>query len=70
MKNLLRADPRNASKYSNQHFTLNDSLLLQERQMQNKFARIQFETDEFIAENEELTKEKQLWAGIALALFY
>lgn len=65
---LSRLDPLNAVSYSKQYIQLNDSLLQEERQARNKFARIRFETDEFIAENKLLTKEKQLWTGIAIGL--
>ena len=63
-----RADPKNAAKYMHDYINLNDSLQLQERAIRNKFARIRYETDEFIAENEVLSKEKQLWTGIAASL--
>lgn len=63
-----RADQKNAAEYTQQYVTLNDSLQIQERQIRDKFARIRFETDEFIAENEVLAREKQLWTGIAASL--
>ncbi len=73
---LSKIDTKNASKYVQQYIALNDSLQKEERQARNKFARIRFETDEFIAENEVLTeqteilsKEKQMWAGIAVGFF-
>ena len=62
---LSRVDPQNAALYANSYITLNDSLQLQERQIRDKFARIQFETDEFIAQNVLLAKQRQLWIGIA-----
>jgi len=63
-----RANPKKATDYLQKYASLNDSIQLQERQIRNKFARIRFETDEFIAENEVLASEKQLWTGIAVAL--
>ncbi|WP_282161794.1 ATP-binding protein [Ulvibacterium marinum] len=65
---MARLEPQNALKYTQRYMTLNDSLMQEERKARNKFARIRFETDEFIAENEVLTREKQLWAGIAVGL--
>lgn len=65
---LGRIDPENSFSYTRAYITLNDSLQQEERRLRNKFARIQFETDEFIAENEVLTKQKQIWAAIAFAL--
>jgi two-component system, NarL family, sensor kinase len=69
---LSQVDAKNASRYAQQYIFLNDSLQREERQMLNRFARIRFETDEFIAQNEQLavekevlSKEKQLWAGLA-----
>jgi len=66
---LSRLDPKNSSSYNQRYISLNDSLQEEERQIRNKFARIRFETDEYIAENEMLESEKQLWAGIAFAVF-
>ncbi|WP_373519121.1 ATP-binding protein, partial [Pricia sp.] len=66
---LTRIDPKNSSAYNQRYIALNDSLQEEERQVRNKFARIRFETDEYIAENEMLESEKQLWAGIAFAIF-
>jgi len=73
---LANLDARNASSYAQEYIVLNDSLQLEERKIRNKFARIRFETDEFIAENIELSEEKellnqqkQMWTGIALGFF-
>ena len=41
---------------------------MQERKIRDKFARIQFETDEFIEENRLLARQRQLWIGIATGL--
>ncbi|MEM9144434.1 MAG: ATP-binding protein, partial [Bacteroidota bacterium] len=66
---LARLDTKNAAGYAQQQVALNDSLVQAERQIRNKFARIRFETDEFIAQNEVLAREKKLWASIAIGLF-
>jgi signal transduction histidine kinase len=73
---LARIDAEKASDYAQHYIALTDSLQLEERKIRNKFARIRFETDEFIAENEELAEEKevlsqqkQMWTGIALGFF-
>lgn len=65
---LPKADPDNAAQYTQTYLALNDSLQNQERQLRDKFARIRFETDEFIAENQLLARQRQLWFGIALAI--
>ncbi|MFS4491509.1 ATP-binding protein [Maribacter sp. 2308TA10-17] len=69
LKVLPSADPKNAVAHANRFIELNDSLQKQERKIREKFGRIQFKTDEFIAENQVLTRENQLWTGIALSLF-
>ncbi len=65
---LSQVDVKNASIYTREYIDLNDSLQLAERKLRDKFARIRFETDEFIAENETLIKEKRLLAGIAIGV--
>ncbi len=66
---LTKIDPANAISYSEAYIKLNDSLQFQERQIRDKFARIRFETDEFIAENELLAKQRQMWIWIAAGVF-
>ncbi|KKM78150.1 hypothetical protein LCGC14_1362900, partial [marine sediment metagenome] len=66
---LTKLDPKNSSVYNQNYITLTDSLQEEERQLRDKFARIRFETDEYIAENEMLASEKQLWTGISVAVF-
>ncbi len=68
IKLLTRFDTKNATKYAKEYMRLNDSLIQEERSIRDKFARIRFETNEFIAENETLAKQKQLWTGIAIGL--
>jgi len=51
---LSRADPSHATAYMSSYTTLNDSLLLEERKVRNKFTRIQFETEDHIAANKDL----------------
>ncbi len=63
-----KVDPANATKHTQDYITLSDRLQHQERKIRNKFARIQFETDEFIAENQLLARQKQLWTGITIVI--
>ncbi len=65
---LVHVDPKNASAYNDKYINLNDSLQQEERRIQDKFARVRFETDTFIAENKALSQQKKLWAGIAIGL--
>ncbi|SEK49227.1 Signal transduction histidine kinase [Maribacter orientalis] len=73
---LAIVEKKNAPNYFQKYIQLDDSLQKEERKIQNKFARIRFETDEFIAENVELetekevlSKQKQIWIGIAVGFF-
>lgn len=73
---LAELEKKEAANYFKKYIKLSDSLQKEERKLQNKFARIRFETDEFIAENVELegekeilSKQKQIWIGIAAGFF-
>jgi signal transduction histidine kinase len=73
---LTKIDAENASEYALEYYDLSNTLQQEERQARNKFARIRFETDEFIAENEVLSEEKeilsrqmQIWAALAAGFF-
>lgn len=48
-------------QYLNEHIQLSDSLLQIERSIRNKFARIEFETDQIIAENEQISRERLMF---------
>ncbi len=65
---LTKLEPEKSAYHNRNYISLNDSLQQEERQVRNKFARIRFETDEFIAENLLLARQKQLWSGIAIAV--
>ena len=66
---LSKLDKHNSSYYTSQYIKLNDSLQKEERTIRNKFARIQFETDEVIYRNERLSRQKQLILLIASSIF-
>lgn len=55
-------------QYLYEHINLNDSLLRSERAIRNKFARIDFETDQIIAEKEQISKERLLFLSISIGL--
>ncbi len=63
---LGRIDPKNATYYTTEYIQLNDSLIHEERTLQNKFTRIRFETDQFIEQNVLLARQRQLWIGVAI----
>ncbi|WP_348739255.1 ATP-binding protein [Tenacibaculum sp. 190524A02b] len=60
LKQLANLDTPNTKKYLDRYITFNDSLISAERRIQNKFARIEFETDEYIEETERLTQQR-IW---------
>ena len=73
LKLLQKANPKNKEFYSQRYITLNDSLQIVELTTRDKFARIEFETDEISAEKDTLNLEKnqvgiQRWfiAGISI----
>ncbi|MBT8272324.1 MAG: tetratricopeptide repeat protein [Bacteroidia bacterium] len=47
--------------YLNEHIKLNDSLLQIERSIRNKFAKIEFETDQIKAENVQISRERLIF---------
>ncbi|MCX2839428.1 sensor histidine kinase [Salinimicrobium sp. MT39] len=55
---LSAIDKKNSSKYYLDYIRLNDSLIRVERAVRNKFERIRFETDEYIARNSELSTQR------------
>ena len=54
---LSQIDKKNAVKYLKRYIQFNDSLIKVERNTQNKFTRIEFETDEFKEETERLSQQ-------------
>lgn len=58
LNQLANLDIRNANKHYNRYIEFNDSLINAERKIQNKFTRIEFETDEYIAETERLNQQR------------
>ena len=63
---LSKVDNRNAQHYLNKYITLSDSLQKQDRIIRNKFAKIRFETDEYITETEKLSQQKILIIGASI----
>lgn len=70
LRNLALVDISRASYYRKEYIKLNDSLQIEERRMQNKFARIEFETDEIILEKDRAVNQKWtvLWISISMIL--
>ncbi|RLD25798.1 MAG: two-component sensor histidine kinase, partial [Bacteroidetes bacterium] len=61
-------------KYLYEHIKLNDSLLNNERNIRNKFARIEFETDKIEAENIKISRERLIFllssVGLLLTILF
>lgn len=55
-------------KYLNEHIKISDSLLQHERGIRNKFARVQFETDQIQLENERITTQRFWLIMISIVL--
>lgn len=68
---LATVDIAKSDDHFREYISLSDSLQFAERSIRNKFTRIRFETDEFIAENQNLA-QKNFWiitgTGIILIL--
>ncbi|WP_282087391.1 tetratricopeptide repeat-containing sensor histidine kinase [Aquimarina algiphila] len=54
------SDEKEGLKYANQYIRLNDSLQNNERISRDKFARIQFETDEIVEQNQQISRENEI----------
>lgn len=62
-------DPKNTYAYAQEYIALDDSLQQEERKIRDKFARIRFETNEVLLNNQLLARQRQLWIGIAAGVF-
>ena len=60
LQQLANVDIQNSKKYLDRYIVYNDSLLTEERRTQNKFTRIEFETDAYIEEAEKLSHQNLL----------
>ncbi len=56
--------------YTKRYIAINDSLQKRERAVRNKFARIRFETNEYISETERLNKQMIRISLISLTVFF
>lgn len=70
---LAQIDPKNDTFYNNQFINLNDSLQNNERNTRNKFARIEFETEEITHQKNTIEAEKnkiasQIWIILGLSV--
>lgn len=63
---LINIDEENSAMHSSDYIALSQKLQKQDRSVRNKFARIQYETDEFITENQRLS-QRQYWLTLIVA---
>ncbi|WP_396153824.1 hypothetical protein, partial [Flavobacterium sp.] len=56
---LSKVEPENQSAFSKEYVKLTDSLLQAERNVSEKFARIEYETDEFKRQKEQLASQNR-----------
>ncbi|WP_181248510.1 tetratricopeptide repeat-containing sensor histidine kinase [Flavobacterium magnum] len=68
LKQLSKVDAKNARAYSTEYYKINDSLDIAERKTKNKFARIEFETDELAQNNVQLVEQRKTLIYVALAI--
>ncbi len=67
LKQLSKLDLENSKKYLDRYIEFNDSLITSERRTQNKFTRIEFETDEIKEESDrnalraEILSQQRIW---------
>lgn len=59
LNQLTKINPENTNTYSKEYLSLNDSVIKMERNVAEKFARIEFETDEFKRQKERLSAQNQ-----------
>ncbi|MFV0247348.1 MAG: ATP-binding protein [Tenacibaculum sp.] len=60
---LSKLDSKHSLKYLKKHIQFSDSIQIKERKIQNKFARVIYETDKYMEENKRLSQQK-IWISI------
>ncbi len=70
LKELINIDYKNAKKHSQEYIRIDDSLQLSERKNINKFARIEYETEELTLEKDKLVEQRKTILYIASATLF
>ncbi|WP_420573560.1 tetratricopeptide repeat-containing sensor histidine kinase [Kordia sp.] len=65
-----KIDHQNGTHYLDTYIHINDSLIKRERQIRDKFARIRFETDQYIIKNEKLSLQNDWIVAISTAIIF
>ncbi|MGK0458097.1 MAG: hypothetical protein ACJAVE_001076, partial [Polaribacter sp.] len=69
LKMLSSIDSKNSKYYLETYISYSDSIQTLQRSYQNKFARISYDTDEYIEETERLSQQKLWITLVAVSLF-
>lgn len=69
LKMLSSLDNKNSKYYLETYISYSDSIQNLQRNYQNKFARISYDTDEYIEETERLSEQKLWITSVAVSLF-
>ncbi|MGY0391596.1 ATP-binding protein [Bizionia sp. KMM 8389] len=62
--------PKTSISYLNDYIKLNDSLVNKERAIRNKFAGIEFETEQIALENERISRERLWFMALSVGLLF
>jgi len=68
LKQLASVDNLNLKLYTDEYLSISDSLQLAERKNTNKFARIEYETEELTLEKDKLVEQRKTLIYIGLAI--
>lgn len=69
LQRLSLFDRKNSNRHIKEYFRINDSIQLGQLRNRNKFARIEYETEELALEKDKLTEQKSLLVYIAIGIF-
>lgn len=65
LEQLIKVDKKNASTYAQEYISVNNSLQISERNFRDKYARIEYETEEITLEKNKAINQKWITGAIA-----
>ncbi|OYU82335.1 MAG: hypothetical protein CFE23_01050 [Flavobacterium sp. BFFFF1] len=68
LKQLIKVKPENAVRYAEEYYTISDTLQLRERTIKNRFARIEYQTEELAIQKEQLVEQRKTLIYSALGI--
>ena len=68
LKQLIAVDRANAAKHAKEYIKLSDSLQLAERRFRDKFAQIEYETEELTKEKEAAIQQKWVFTVVTIVI--